>query len=69
MFYWKRRLSGDSGIGPESVWMALQRPWTLEPYAPEVQGEAIAFSADGSGYFTISEGRRPKLFYYPLKGK
>jgi hypothetical protein len=37
------------------------------PYSPEPQGEAIAFDAQGGGYYTISEerGKSPQqLFYY-----
>lgn len=70
VFYWRRRLSqADTATGPEPVWMALQRPYILQPYEPERQGEAIGFSTDANGFYTISEGRRPKLYYYPLKGK
>ena len=30
----------------------------------EEQGEAIAFSADGLGYFTVSEGDHPPIFHF-----
>ncbi|MBS1601419.1 MAG: hypothetical protein JST42_02040 [Bacteroidetes bacterium] len=56
----------DTPGRPEPVWMALQRPWTLQPYEPEPQGEAIGFSPDGKSFYTISEGRHPRLYHYPL---
>jgi hypothetical protein len=34
------------------------------PIADEPQGEAIAFTADGSGYFTTSEKRAQPLYFY-----
>lgn len=34
------------------------------PLASEPQGEAIAFAADGSGYFTLSEKRAQPLFFF-----
>lgn len=34
------------------------------PYVIEPQGEAIAFTVDGKGYYTISEGKNPKLYHY-----
>jgi hypothetical protein len=30
----------------------------------EANGEAIAFDANGNGYFTISEGSNPRLYYF-----
>ncbi|MDZ4700979.1 MAG: hypothetical protein SH809_14825, partial [Rhodothermales bacterium] len=49
-------------------------PWYADtpeamPYVPEPQGEAIAWAADESGYFTLSEeagGVPAILYYYPL---
>mmetsp|Transcript_27099 Transcript_27099/g.59280 ORF Transcript_27099/g.59280 Transcript_27099/m.59280 type:complete len:561 (-) Transcript_27099:53-1735(-) len=41
------------------------------PYETEPQGEAIAFSANGNGYYTISEAKRQSsvpLFYYARSG-
>ena len=35
-----------------------------QPTALEQQGEAISFSADGGGYFTISEGAFPPVYRY-----
>jgi hypothetical protein len=39
----------------ETVAQALARPPCDVPLAPELQGEAIAFAADGSAYYTTSE--------------
>jgi hypothetical protein len=60
IYYWER----NEG---ESVVQALKRNPVLLPYNPEPQGEAIAFSADGQGYFTLSEKRlrvEPVLYRY-----
>jgi hypothetical protein len=58
-FLWQRR--------EEESWAdALGRPACDVPLASERQGEAIAFAADGSGYFTLSEGSTSELFYYPM---
>ncbi|WP_257667809.1 hypothetical protein [Parapedobacter tibetensis] len=48
VFYWKRK-------GGESIPDMLSRPAMKLPYKPEPQGEAITFSRDGSGYYTLSE--------------
>jgi hypothetical protein len=48
IFYWKRK-------GNESIASALKRPMKRLPYLYEPQGEAICWSADASGYFTLSE--------------
>jgi hypothetical protein len=48
---------------------ALTGSGTPLPYMPEGQGEAIGFSADGSGYYTTSECERAgppaAIYYYP----
>lgn len=36
------------------------------PTSDETQGEAVAFAADGRGYFTVSERLRQPLWYYAL---
>ena len=36
------------------------------PAAQEIQGEAITFSADGTSYFTVSEGAGVPIYRYPL---
>lgn len=57
VYYWKR------GAG-EPVWKAMQRPPANLPYDLEPQGEAIGFSLDEKGYFTVSEGKGPRLYRY-----
>lgn len=48
----------------EPLWHAfLGKPRSL-PVAPEPQGEAICFDLRGEGYFTISEGKHPHLYYF-----
>jgi hypothetical protein len=37
------------------------------PLILEKQGEAICFDANGSGYFTTSEGTRQPIYYFPRK--
>jgi len=63
VYYWRR----DSGAEV----LFANPPGTL-PYVPERQGEAIAWAADGSGYFTLSftlSEEAPsipaKLYFYP----
>jgi hypothetical protein len=60
VFYWKRKKN-------ESIAAALKRPSIILPYKKEPQGEAIAFAADGSGYYTVSEIKKkilPHLYFY-----
>jgi len=60
VFYWQRKPG-------ESVPDALNRPPTRLPYSPEPQGEAIAFSRTGHGYYTLSEavlGLNAILYFY-----
>jgi hypothetical protein len=60
IFYWKRKKN-------ESITAALKRPATILPYKKEPQGEAIAFAADGCGYYTVSEIKKkilPHLYFY-----
>ncbi|HVW62624.1 MAG TPA: hypothetical protein VHC48_21385 [Puia sp.] len=59
VFYW-RRFPG------EHIWQTLQRRPTALPYLIEGQGEAICFTPDETGYYTISEGPYPRLFYYKV---
>ncbi len=48
----------------EPLWRAFSgQPQTIS-VAAEPQGEAIGFDYQGSGYFTISEGRHPTLYYF-----
>lgn len=60
VFYWKRN-------GRETIPELLNRPTTRLPYKPEIQGEAITFALDGSGYYTLSEapfGYKVNLMFY-----
>jgi hypothetical protein len=59
VFYWKR----SSGI---PVWKTMLSTPTILPYTPEPQGEAIGFTVDGKGYYTITEGKHPTLYHYLL---
>ena len=56
-YLWKRE-------GDEPLWKALTRPPLPVPLEEEPQGEAICFDAVGRGYFTVSEGEHPPLFYF-----
>jgi hypothetical protein len=59
VFYWKR-------LPGESVEETLKRTPQALPYTPEPQGESIAFSRNGGGYFTISEQKKkiPQQLYF-----
>jgi hypothetical protein len=59
VFYWRRPQG-------EHVWVTLQRRPLALPYLIEGQGEAICFTPDGKGYYTISEGLHPQLFHYKV---
>lgn len=54
-----------------SIAETLQKPFEKLPYQPEPQGETVAFAADNSGYFTLSEkgllGAAVKLYFYKRK--
>lgn len=45
----------------------MGNPWFLPVIGrpTEPNGEALGFAADGSGYFTISEGLDPVLYFFP----
>jgi len=68
MYYWKR----SSG---ETIPSALKRPPVKVAYAginsegtgQEIQGEAVSFAADGSGYYTLGEGAAAHLYFYKKK--
>jgi hypothetical protein len=68
MYYWKR----SSG---ETIPAALKRPPVKVTYAginsdgsgQEIQGEAVSFAADGSGYYTLGEGSSAHLYFYKKK--
>ncbi len=48
----------------EPLWHAFSGKQTHLPLAHEPQGEAICFDSQGQGYFTISEGVHPPLYYF-----
>ena len=48
----------------EPLWHAFSGKAVALPIASEPQGEAICFDSEGAGYFTISEGRHPPLYYF-----
>lgn len=61
VFYWKRK-------DKETIPDMLKRPAIRLPYKPEIQGEAMTFALDGTGYYTLSEapfGFKAELFFYP----
>ena len=54
----------------ETIGDAFMRQPLRVPYTPEMQGEAIAFPEDRSGYYTLSESRggvTPVVFFYKRK--
>jgi len=67
VFYWKR----DIERGESFRAMFARQPDTLE-YMPETQGESITWSADGSGYYTVSEQTdstwTPRIYFYSRTG-
>ncbi len=46
------------------LWRAFSGKQMSLPLADEPQGEAICFDSQGAGYFTISEGPNPTLYYF-----
>lgn len=56
IYYWH--------IPNRDYYTGIQTTPLTVPYTPERQGEAVAFSADGSGYYTLSEGSNATLYYY-----
>ena len=70
-------ITADGGIialrGYEQVWMWLRTESDIgttfaagpcsAPYPSERQGEALAFNATGSGYYTVSEGTHSAVNY------
>jgi hypothetical protein len=61
VYYWQR-------LPGRPIWEALALQSIVLPYFPEPQGEAITWTADEMGYYTLSEerGNIPAyLYYYP----
>jgi hypothetical protein len=59
VYYWDRREN-------ESVWQSMLRKPQTPNYEEEKLGEALAFAADGKGYYTISEGVFALIYYYKM---
>jgi len=59
IYYWKRK---DN----EPVWQTLQRTPAEPNYQQEKQGEAIGFTPDGRGFYTVSEGVFSPIYYYKV---
>jgi hypothetical protein len=63
VFLWTR-------VEGESIRDAFMRQPIRVPYSPEMQGEAIAFPENESGYYTLSESRggiTPVVYFYKRK--
>ncbi len=50
----------------EAVADALSKPPCAVPLATEPQGEAIGIAADGSGYYTVSEGEHQPIYFFGI---
>ena len=48
----------------EPLWRAFSGPRVDVPVAAEPQGEGICFDTAGQGYYTISEGVNPAIYYF-----
>ncbi len=59
-YYWHRA----TGI---NLWEASSGTACPVPLAVEPQGEAIAFAADGLGYYTVSEGAFQPVYFYEIE--
>jgi len=59
VYYWKRE-------GNEPIWQTLQRVPDEPKYQQEKQGEAISFTLDGRGFYTVSEGVFAPVYYYKV---
>ena len=58
IYYWNRR---DN----QTIEEALLDTIKTVPYFKEPSGEAVCWASDLSGYYTISEGWKPHLYFYP----
>jgi hypothetical protein len=59
-FLWRR----SAGM---SVAAALSTVPCPLPLRIEIQGEALGFASDGSGYYTVSEGSNQPIYLYPRR--
>ena len=63
IFYWKRDIT-------KPLVSVFEISGRVLPYVQEPQGESVAFSLDGEGYYTVSEvadGKIPHLIFYKRK--
>lgn len=60
--YFSARMWRRAQGGP--LWQAFAETPCTVPLAMELQGEAIAFAAEGLAYYTVSEGETPPLYRY-----
>jgi len=58
MYYWRR---------PNHETSFFESEPRIVPYKQERQGETVAWAADESGYFTLSEGSGQVLYFYPFQ--
>jgi hypothetical protein len=61
VYYWPRNTT-------EPIWQTLKKAPLELPYKQEKQGEAIAFTPDGKGYYTTSEGVYAPIYFYKTPG-
>jgi hypothetical protein len=61
VYYWQRSAG-------EPIWQTLKKAPQELQYKQEKQGEAIAFTRDGKGYYTTSEGIYAPIYYYKTPG-
>ncbi|RYU90490.1 hypothetical protein EWM62_07475 [Mucilaginibacter terrigena] len=61
VYYWQRTTG-------QHIWQTLQSKPQELVYKQEKQGEAIAFTPDGKGYYTTSEGVYAPIYYYKTPG-
>ncbi|HEY0246224.1 MAG TPA: hypothetical protein VGC01_11720 [Mucilaginibacter sp.] len=62
VYYWKREAN-------EHIWQTMLKKPQEPHYEAEKQGEAIGFTLDGKGYFTVSEGVFATIYYYKAPGQ
>lgn len=48
----------------QTLWDAVLAGGVRVPYTIEPNGESVAWAGDGGGYYTISEGANPPLYFY-----
>ncbi|HEX2971317.1 MAG TPA: hypothetical protein VHP11_03230 [Tepidisphaeraceae bacterium] len=51
-------------LAKQPLWETLRTRGHRVPYIIEPNGEAIAWAADGNGYYTLSEGSDQPLYFY-----